>query len=422
MIRTRTPSVAVVVSLGCLVAIVVGGRDASHADETGAAAATQPVAKLRTLERGIGLHHTRALAWTRMGYYQRAVRELQEAGDLLQAAKLIANKMEPPKNYVLNVDNEIQLVRLRAEAHSILLRQFALPADTLGFVKVVPYKKIQKDLWAVMYTVPPSGLTEKDIAADPMRYYGYHCPGSRSFIATYEPQGAATGPATTRFKRIAEVALPRGISPMYVQRNSGGLMLVHTTAETPGKPAGGYGTTGVLLREGKLAHLAAGPCTGPIIIPRMDNVGLDGLIVHGSLTIFWAVRRTDKGLVMAEHQGNLFHLDRTVTFEGRNIVEIVPKSDPESAERFSAGDGKPITTDQAILLGRFYGMRHELNRYPVSIGSRYWRNPAVTFDKDKRLWTLTYSWGSMHITGGKSTIVLDRFGKLVSVSQFTVPR
>jgi len=406
----------------CTSAAVTDDGNPARSGPTSKKGVSQKVDKIELLRWKMSDHRYRALAWAQMADFDEAIRELREADKLFQTIKVLSEKGDKglvPWNFDLN--NEVILMRLRAEAHKIMLKQFNLPGNTLGFIRIVPYKGTPKPRWSVIYIVPPKTLTKAKVATALMRYScRYHIPGSRSYIAMYADEGAVSHISERTFKKVAEVAVPEGFTPTYVHHNNSGFHLVQLTGEVPG--AIKYTIGAMLLREGKLVVLSSGPCAGPVVVPRTGKNRIDALIADPLLTVIWAVKKTDKGLIIAKYQGTLFHWNQTITCEGNDIVEIARKEGRQWKNLFSAAEPKRISLDQAKLLGRFYGMRHELKRSRVITGSLFWSDPAITFDKDKRQWMLKYSWGRMEISGAFSTIVLDEHGKLLDISMFIVPR
>ena len=384
------------------------------------------VDELLVLGRKLAEHRNRSLAWTRMAYFGEAIRELGEADRVFQALQVLAGQQgggaKPAGATGWDFDFELTTVRMRARAHQIMLDQFKLPADTMGFVLLVPYKKVEKPLHAVLYTVRPKTLTKQTIAADPMRYYPTtHVRGSRSAVATYAAKPPAPGRAGPAYEKVAEAAVPEGFTPFLVRQNYGGFLLVQMTSHD-GLRAVPYDPTGaMLLHDGKLAQLPAGPCKGPVIVGPGKPGRIDALATNGLITALFALKKTDKGAVIAQHNGRLLHWDYNITFEGKHVTEIAHHDSRGWHKEFSAAAGKRINARQAVRLAGLYVLRRQLQRDRICPYAFSWGDGKPAFDAKTRQWRVVYRWGRIEIAGGRRTVILDEHGKLVNISEFIVP-
>lgn len=382
---------------------------------------------LLPLQKKLAEHRNRSLAWTRMAYFDEAARELGRADRVFQALQVLVGQQgggaKPAGATGWDLGFELTTVRMRARAHTLVLDQFKLPADTMGFIQAVPYKKVEKPLYAVLYTVRPKGLTKETIAADVMRYYPTsHVRGSRSAVATYAAKPPSPGKAGPTYEKVAEVAVPEGFTPFLVRQNYGGVLLVQMTSHD-GLRAVPYDPTGaMLLHDGKLAHLPAGPCKGPVVVTPRKTSRIHALATNGLMTALFALKKTDQGAVIAQHNGRLLHWDYNTTFEGKHITEIAHHGARGWQKEFSAAAGRRINGRQAVRLAGLYVLRRHLQRgriypYAFSVG-----DGTPTFDAKTRQWRVGYRWGRIEIAGGRRTVVLDEHGKLVGISEFIVPR
>ena len=379
--------------------------------------------EIQVLREQIAAHRDRALAWARMADFAEATRELGEADRLFQVIKALASNQPKGRRATRGWDfgHELRLMRLRAKAHRTTLEQFGLPSNSLGFIQIVRYKGTPEPLCSVIYTVPPKSLTKETVAADPMLYgYGAHVPGSRSYIATHtvkRPEGAV---AKGSFEKVRQVAVPEGYTPFLVLLNNSGFQLVKMTRHVA-VGAVPYDPTGaMLLRNGKVVELSAGPCAGPVVISSSPKHRIDALATDGLVTCLWAMRKTGKGAVIAVHRGRLCHWEETVTLEGKHIAEIATNDSRGWKKEFSAEAPKRLSIQLVKKLGLLYGMRHQLDRYRVVTSGFLLGDPTVKFDQARRRWRLEYQWGHMAVAGGRRTIILDERGRLIDLSEFIV--
>ena len=382
------------------------------------------------LLRQIAFFRSRAYAWVRLTYFDEARRELREANGVFQAAVALSKKHTdvgtPCVSWTWNLSNELELLRLREKAHKLTLATFALPADTLGLVHIVPpyrsspWRKPHRNDWHVVYTTPPESLTKQAIAGDPMRFTaGLHIPGSRSYAAYYVMKPRPAPDAVAVFEKRNEVALPGGVTPYAVRTAGSGRVLVRTTRNTGLPPSNDYPTGAVLLVQGKIPRIAEGPCAGPVIVPGQGENRIDALATDWQATALYAMKNTKTVAVCATHTSTHRHLNEQVTFEGAHIVEITRPGNPnikgDRTTLFKPLPGKRLTHEQVKLLGRFYELRHELSRRRIVVNPMAFHKPKIEFNAPKGHWVLTYKWGRRRSLGGPRIVVLDAQGRLVSV-------
>ena len=129
---------------------------------------------------------------------------------------------------------------------------------------------------------------------------------------------------------------------------------------------------------------------------------------------------------MAVYDGLPWQYRYRVTFEGKHITEIANRLGIGSHSRwvplYSSGKVGRLTRQQAEHLGRCYGLRHDLSRRRVLANSMSLRAPIIEFDQDAQQWHIVYQWGRPEIAGGVWTIVLDKQGRLVRMSETIVSR
>ena len=390
-------------------------------------------ADLRRLRDRLDVHRDRASAWVHLTWFDEARRELIEADRIYRAMTLLVAgttreeteaAVQQATGIVWNLSDELHLLALRKQAHETAVKTFGLPANTLGHIVIAPYEKVDKPLWYVIYTVLPPSL-KRETVADP-REYSEHIPDSRSYVATYSAKGKASDMRGLTFEKAREAAVPEGWTPLDVCANHGATLLVRTTSHVAMTSTSNDPIGAIILSEGRIAELAEGPFAGPVVVPGSGENRIDALATDPLVTGLHALRNTEKGAVIAGYTHGGRHCDERVTFEGKNIVEIARQTLKDSAPAwdivYSAAVEKPLNHEQVTLLGRYYGLRHELAQRRVAINPISYLDPKKMDFVRERQWVLSYGWGHLEIAGGVRNIALDERGRLLSIDETISPK
>ena len=389
----------------------------------------EPPSDVEALKQSIEQHRWAALAWCRMTRFDRARKALNEADVDYRA--IVALGDGPPTDrswHTWDLGHELQKIDGYERAHQRLLDRFDLPENTLGFIDAGPYMDNGRDpieggLWYAIYTVPPEGITTAEIATYPLRYFpGSHLPGSRSFIATFEPlEGGGEG-QPRRWQRIERIEAPEDRTPVSVRVNHGGRLLVDASMNTgEGEMPESHQVGVMLIHRGKLIQLTGGACAGPAMTPRNDA---DVMLLPSPLgnSPILIQRGEERDILCHYSQGRI---DITVTFEEGNIVTITdadanPEGETRTVFDADAIEGDRMSHEQVKQLGWYYGVmqRQYLRAYPV----HFHEADKIEYDSDTQRWTLMYEWGDPRIRGGSRSIVLGKDGRLISFHEDLVLR
>ncbi|MFW6162633.1 MAG: hypothetical protein ACODAJ_07665 [Planctomycetota bacterium] len=241
-------------------------------------------------------------------------------------------------------------------------------------------------------------------------------------MASYTVRGAEKEDGNRTMEKVAQIPVPDGFTPFHVRANNAGFQLVQLTSHVPVQAAPYDPTGAMLVHRGALVQVPEGPCKGPFIVSREKEHPIESAAVNGLLTAFFLMKRTERGAVIAVHEGRLFHYVERVLFEGKHVAEIARHGGGGWKPVFRHGQDKPLDRRQLQALGRYYTLMHDLERHRVVWATYPFAEPTIEFDPAAGTWRLEYSVGRRDLTGHFWTLTIGGDGKLLDYSASHVLR
>lgn len=371
------------------------------------------VRDVEALRGKMAYHRARSAAWVDLAQFDQTVAELEHVNKAWQAIVTLTKDLPPDKKVALltpivNLPQETAAIRGQQRAFEVAVKQFNLPAETMGFVFVRDYEDVKPPLWAVAYRVRDKTLTSERMRANLDRYVaGEAMPESRAFVSAYQADGATA-------KRIHEVEIPAGMAPYYFVSRPGGFLFVLT--------AGLRNQGGLLLHDGKLVDLKGGPAKGSAIFPRASDKAIQHMAVNDLVTNLWAICPSDEDQLLAKYDSTQWDCALQVTVRKGHILRMEEGFGDTRRKIFELADGKRITPEQAKQLGAYYCLHRQMSRSGFLMLMAFPEPSSIKFDESSARWTLTYQRGRREIAGWFARVVLDAKGGLVDFSEQVVPR
>ncbi len=375
--------------------------------------------KMAELER-------RANAWALFAFFdkaQGALREREILFETLNGRTMADEPRGPTTSYVNQTARDSTVMRLRARAYAETVARFRLPERTLSNVRV--HVRAHPYLLYVLYTVPPPDLKEEQIAAQWSELYNMsHIPRSRSYVRVLTKSSDAATAASTGYQQVGQLDIPEGYTPFHVNppKSTGPTVLL--THGTPGQdsPLPGVMTLG---RDRPL-EFEGGPCAGPVVFLPGKSPHLDSLAIVPDNSRYYGLKRTENGVVLAVYWNDLICREQ-ILFEGKQIATYTTFFNQMPQVEFDAGEMQAIDEETAVMLAGWYGLRHDVERYPGLLVN-FFTGPKASFGRtrrfpDRETWTLTYGNPDVHVIAGRTaTICLDDRGRLLTLHDRVTPR
>lgn len=369
---------------------------------------------IQALRGKMAYHRARSASWMELAQFDQALAELKHVNEAWQAIVTLTNDLPPDqrtKHLMPTCDllQEMAVIHAHQHVFELAVKQFRLPAETMGFVHVREYQDVKPPLWGVAYRVRDTALTVARMRANLDRYVAREAvPESRAFVAAYEIEGATA-------KRTGQSEIPQGMAPYYFLTRSPGFLVVMT--------AGQRRTGGMLLHAGVVVELKNGPAEGPAVYPRISDKVIQHMAVD-EMTNLWVICPADGNQVLARYDSMGWNCLLEVIFEKSQIMRIEEGMEGRRQKSFDLADGKRITAEKAKQLGAYYCLHRQMTRSGfVTLITLHVQEPnSVRFEESSARWTLTYQQGHREIAGWFASIVLDAEGGLVEFSEQVVPR
>jgi hypothetical protein len=398
----------------CLLVVFVGVCHVALGQTSRPGAVDAELARdIQALRGKMAYHRARSASWAELAQFDQALSELKHANEAWQAILTLTNDLPADQKVkwltpTFDLPQETAVIHAHQRAWEVAVRQFELPAETMGFVYVRQYQDVKPPLWSVAYRVRDKALTVERMAANLDRYVaGQIMPESKGFVAAYQ----ADGPTV---KRTSESEIPHGMAPYYFLGRPSGFLMVMTT--------GLRSTGGLLLHDGEVVELKNGPAKGPAVYPRESDKSIEHMAVNHLVTNLWVICPSDGNQILARYDSTRWDCLLKVTFSKGQITRIEEGVEGRRQSIFNSADGKRLTAEQAKQLGAYYCLHRQMSKSGFLTPVGFFEPNSIKFDESSARWTLTYQRGRREIAGWFVTIVLDEKGGLVDFSEDVVLR